>query len=357
MRIAQRPLFEALKRLTRVVPIKHALTVLTMVLLEVRNGLATLTTTDLEARLTFRLPAEGELTTCLPVKLLRDLVRPESARQAGEVVIEPAGDAKVRVEVAGAESKLASYVPLDFPDWPVAPGDFKPNVVWDGDLLRKSLDFVLPATSRDRTRPNLIAVFFDAGRLVATDGHRLHTNQLEPKLAKPLLLPSAAASILAQLTCDGPVNLSRAEGWCRFEGGNWVLASREMGPNTYPRVGQVIPDRDDAHSLVTLATGPLRKELLRLRRLVPKSNLKIILNGALTLAVQDEDTNQAVAVVHPLENSHQGQDLVIGVNPVLLLEALGGEDEVVQMGFGGTADPIRVDLPGGRLSVVMPVRL
>ncbi|HOX42936.1 MAG TPA: DNA polymerase III subunit beta [Myxococcota bacterium] len=356
MKVAQRPLYEALKELTRVVPIKHALTVLTMVLIEVRNGLATLTSTDLETRLTYRLPAEGELTTCLPVKLLRDLVKPESAKQNGEVVIEPMSDKQVRVEVAGAESRVACYVPLDFPDWPVAPGDFKPNVVWDGDLLRRSLDFVLPAVSHDKTRPHLGGVYFDSGRAVATDGHRLHWHALEPKLPKSLLLPGAAASILAQLACDGPVNLSRAEGWSRFEGGNWVLMSKEMD-GTYPHYTQVVPGANEATSVILLPSAPIRRELQRLKRLAPKANVKVTLNGALSLSIQDHDANQATAVIKPTENSHTGKDLVIGVNPAYLVEALGTADETVRVGFGDAIDPVRIDLPGGRLSIVMPVRL
>ncbi|HOX57863.1 MAG TPA: DNA polymerase III subunit beta [Verrucomicrobiota bacterium] len=357
MKVAQRPLHEALRQLTRVVPAHHALPILTTVLIAARNGIVELTATDLETRLVYRLPAEGELTACLPVRLLRDLTKPESARTASAVIIEPAGDSQVRVEVAGAESRVACYVPLDFPDWPVAPGDFKPNVVWDGDLLQRSLDFVLPATSRDRTRPNLIGVFFDAGSVVATDGHRLHQHALEPKLPKSLLLPTAAAEVLARLAGDGPVNLSRAEGWCRFEAGPWTLLSKEMDSSAYPRVGQVIPDRDDAHSAVLLPTAPIRRELQRLRRLAPKANVKVTLNGALSLSIQDHDANQATAVIKPTENSHTGKDLVIGVNPAYLLEALGTVDETVRVGFGDNVDPVRIDLPSGRMAVVMPVRL
>ncbi|HOX44562.1 MAG TPA: DNA polymerase III subunit beta [Myxococcota bacterium] len=356
MKVAQRPLYEALKELTRVVPIKHALTVLTMVLIEVRNGLATLTSTDLETRLTFRLPAEGELTACLPVKLARDLVKPESSRKTGFVAIDSISDKQVRIEVAGAESRVACYDPVEYPSSPLAPGDFKPCVIWDGDLLRKSLDFVLPAISYDKTRPHLGGVYFDSGRLVATDGHRLHWHALEPKLPKSLLLPGAAASILAQLASDGPVCLARAEGWCRFEGGNWVLMSKEMD-GTYPHYTQVVPGANEATSVILLPTAPIRRELQRLRRLAPKANLRVTLNGSLTLAIQDHDANQAVAVIQTLENSHIGPDLVTGLNPAYLLEALGSADETVRLGFGDAIDPVRIDLPGNRLVVIMPVRL
>jgi len=357
MRIGRRALYEALKNLSRVAPTKFAVEVLTGVLIAAKNGIAELTATDLETRLVYRLPAEGELSACLPVKLLRDLVKPESARQAGEVVIEPVSEQQVMVNAGGAESRLNCFVPSQFPDWPVAPGDFRPCVIWDGGRLRDALEFVLPAVSRDPSRPGLRGVYFDAGRIVSTDGHRLHWHALEPKLPKQLLLPGAAAGVLMQLTGDDSVALARAEGWVRIEGGNWSLAAKEMD-TTYPQYTRVVPGQNEATSVILLPTALARREVQRLKRVAPKANIKVRLNGALTLAVQDYDNNQAEAVIQPLENSHKGEDLVTGLDPAYLLDALGKADETARVGFGSSAaDPVRIDLAGGRMAVVMPVRL
>jgi DNA polymerase III sliding clamp (beta) subunit (PCNA family) len=61
--------------------------------------------------------------------------------------------------------------------------------------------------------------------------------------------------------------------------------------------------------------------------------------------------------VVPLENDHVGEDLVLGVAPAYLIDALGKDVRPVRLNLGGALDPLVVRHDDGRLAVVMPMRV
>jgi DNA polymerase III sliding clamp (beta) subunit (PCNA family) len=61
-------------------------------------------------------------------------------------------------------------------------------------------------------------------------------------------------------------------------------------------------------------------------------------------------------VVPVVASNHQGDDLVLGVNPTYLKDALT-RNETFEMSCTGPTDAVRLDLGGDRVAVVMSFRL
>jgi len=92
---------------------KSSLPILSAVLLEHSEGMLTLTATDLEAAIRYRVYRgdSDEWRACVPVHKLADLIR----EQGGEPILRPGEYHKLVIETASGELEISGMDPSDFP--------------------------------------------------------------------------------------------------------------------------------------------------------------------------------------------------------------------------------------------------
>jgi len=362
MYLDRHALSDALCTLTRVAPSNGALPILRCVRLDAADAVLTLTATDLDQRLTAELPAETpqHLTACLPAKMLLNVVRPERKADTGTVEIEPVGDNVFSVRVDGVNTKLHGLGPDDFPAV-LAPSslDWSMAAVWPAEQLRESLGFILPAISKDETRPVLNGAYLNGDIIAATDGHRLHRAPLPGTLDEPMVVPRAACETLHRLLADADqVVVARAEEWLKLRVGHWTLETRLID-GEFPDVNQVIPARRGLPLNLTLDTKVFDKALARITKLsCGEKRLKLTVNGSVTLTTWEGSDGEAEIEVAPLASNHAGdEDFVTGFDGSYLRDALKAGNGTVDCGFNEALMPMRMDGEDGKIAVVMPMRV
>ncbi len=354
MRVDRQDLYNVLKELSCMT----TRSTVADVLLEAKDGILSLTTTDLTARLSCELPAEGnDLTACLPAKLLAMLVKPEGKGSAGEVAFGVEGD-KITVTLDGVKTHLPASDPTIFP------AKFSTDERWslvgqhDAPLLHDALSWVLPAVSTDITRKHLNSVFIDQKVVVATDGHRLHLAPSPLCLDEPLLIPSnSAATLMRMLKQEDQALMARYKSellWVRC--GSWELITKLMDEE-FPPYNHVIPDRDTQNCQVVFDSNALSKAITQVMKLSEQGSIRLCINGAVTLSPGGSTLGDVDVIVPTVQNNHIGNDLALGVDGKYLAMGVPRGNELVELSLSGSLDPLRIDLSGEKLAVIMPMRL
>jgi DNA polymerase-3 subunit beta len=355
MQILKQELSAALRELTRVAPNRPHVPILAHVVLGAENNTLTLRATDLDLHLTAELPCEGDLApTCLPLKPLAALAKPESKKDTGVVTIDLDGEI-AQITADGVTSKLAALPAGDFPA-SIPVDDLSLVALWPAAGLRAALGYVLPAASNDVTRPHLCGVNLEGARVAATDGHRLHRAELPSAIADGMFLPTAAAAILLRtLTGEGQVVLARTESHLRARCGVFTLDAR-LGDVEFPDVDQVVPSLLSMPTRLMVEADAVRKAMARIGKLTDRGGFKMTVNGAVRISAGTEDgsTEFELPVV---SNTHEGEDLVIGFAAKYVADAVNGSSGAAELHLGRSLDPLRVDVADGRLAVVMPMRM
>ena len=193
LKAPQRELLKLLKPLLALAKAKTTLPILSFVLLNLRDGLMTATTTDLNHHMVlqaeFEDPKAADGEVCLSAKRLFDTIAgmPTDA----DVTLSEGANHWVTVSATKANgkptrTKLGGMHADEYPTIPKAPkGD---TIHVTGAVFFELLKRVAYCTSNDENRPNMQGVFFrilegDEGILEAqaTDGHRMAWNtQVDP---------------------------------------------------------------------------------------------------------------------------------------------------------------------------------
>jgi DNA polymerase III sliding clamp (beta) subunit (PCNA family) len=132
----------------------------------------------------------------------------------------------------------------EFPELPVIEGE-----KIDVPDLSPKLKKVFPAICQDQVRYALMCAYFDfkAGKLVATDGFRLHMEDIALADTEPLALPRAAAAILTKHPSPGTFTIAENGVSCDLAGG--VMTIRPMSVN-YPDYRNILNDYPCEEKLV-----------------------------------------------------------------------------------------------------------
>jgi len=356
MKVNRTALSTALRDLVRLVPTKPHIPILSNVRLRATNGALEITATDVDTFLTAVLPCEGDIDICLPAKTLAAVVKPEGKAVAADVVdIEALAPTTVSVAVDGLSTRLAALPPDDFPVPPPI-DDISLVAVWPAADLRAAISYVLPAVSNDLTRPHLCGVCLRDNLAATTDGHRLHAAPLPSPVAEPIFLHTSAALALERaLAAADHAVLARHEDVLCVRCGNWSLTTH-LKSDIFPPVDQVVPALISMPTRIEVEPKMLAKALGRVARVSSSRMVKMTVNGVVTLSTSDIDLGDAETVVPVISNSHTGEDLVTGYNAAYLTDAIADTTSVT-LSLCRPLDPLRVDSDGGRIAVVMPVRV
>lgn len=230
----------------------------------------------------------------------------------------------------------------------------------DGAAFLSAVRRVLPAVSRDGTRPSLQGILFDAEgetlRLVATDGYRL--NLLDTDLpitlfGKPVVVPGRALTELARVKVS-EVAIAADDNQVTFTTPGLTVTSRLIEA-AYPPYRQLIP-ADERTTVLTLDKESTLGAIKRVSLLADAKSHAVVLELDWTgarLVVNGE----VGAASEQLDAQYNGDELRVGFNARYLTETLDSvTTESVSFTFDGALRPI-LARDGGYLGLLMPVKI
>jgi DNA polymerase-3 subunit beta len=325
----KKALSEALHSVSRAVANKSTLPILSNVLLEVKEGMLKLVTTDLEMGLTCSIPLdrfeEGAVT--VPEKILQDVVG--GLGDTNDVTV--SDDERSMLTVTAGKSRYTIHG-LPATDYPLLPqvnsnisikvksGDFK-------DLIKK----VIFAVSTDEGRAVLTGCFlnWDGVMLtaVATDTHRLAAKRVtangEMVEAVSIVVPERSMNELMRLLNVGDeyVEIHISENQVKFVFAHISMVSRLI-EGTFPPFERVIPAQTDLTKRLVINREELLDAVRRANVVASKENNKIVIKAEenkLSITARTGDIGEANEEIDVLL---EGDPIEIGFNADFLRDVL-----------------------------------
>ena len=269
MTISKSLLLEVTNRLRAVPPTNATLPCLGCVRITRNESGTSFHATDLEVNLSVEIPdppSPNELARKLrALRLARescDILVPsstldrcaKSADKGTDLTITPskAGGAQITYQQGGITASVPAQAPnsVEFPEWPGKPkGDLPPTDPVPFSRQLAAIRRAEPAISQDATRYVLNGILWNtAGHIVATDGRRLHLEDVPPaphdviipEKALRFIEPEMRASIRCKLEAKNRT-APYAIMFCAEIGGLTVRLHTKLVEGNYPNYMQVVP--------------------------------------------------------------------------------------------------------------------
>ena len=323
-----------LQMVTSVVGARKTMPILQNVLIEAKDGLVRLTTTnlDLGARCSVKADIETEGSITLPVKEIGRIVR-ELADI--EVSVEVSDLAKATISTRGSIFNVVGMDSKEFPPLPELEG--KKEFTLEKKEIISMLKSVSYAQSVNEERYMLKGVFFQFGKdklsLVATDGRRLAVTTRDMKVGEDyegeFILPSLTVSEMEKLPDIGTkINISFTDRQVAFElkvenedetlGGfkETVYLVSKVVEGKYPNYKQVIPKDDFNHAFIE---RELMQECVHRAALVSEEKVTLRIKPG-----EMEITGQSVVgdACESMPINYDGEEAAVSFNPRFLLDPL-----------------------------------
>ncbi|WP_440054609.1 DNA polymerase III subunit beta [Pseudoalteromonas sp. T1lg65] len=363
--ISREQFLKPLMQVSGAIERKHTLPILSNVLLEVKDGVLSMTGTDLEIELVASVvlenPTENSKIT-LPAKKLQDICK--SLPDSSEIILS-SQEHQLLLTSGQSRFSLTTLAAEDFPNLEQ----------WQGEveftLTRLELRRLLEAThfsmANQDVRYYLNGMSFEVDnneiKAVATDGHRLAIAQktLPESLAtqRQLIIPRKGVQEIMRLlpADDELVTIQFGANHIRLSDSEFIFTSK-LVDGRFPDYRRVLPRGGD--KLVTANREWLRSAFQRVSIL---SNEKFrgvrlnLSNGMLKISANNPEQEQAEETV---EVGYQGEDLEIGFNVSYLLDVLNTlktEDVQFTLLDSNSSALIEGVSDDDAMYVVMPMRL
>ena len=359
-------LLRPLQLVTGVVARRQTLPVLANLLVVARDGMLSITGTDLEVELVASaagVTIADEGATTIPARKLADIWR--SLPEGAEVMVQVEGD-RATVRSGRSRFTLSTLPARDFPKVEGGPGDVE--VRMPPSDLKRLLDQVSFCMAQQDVRyflnGMLLEVTRDHIRTVATDGHRL------AMCTAPTGVPGVDRRVQAIVPRKGVLELGRlldgddesvlvhvGTNHLRVSAGPYTLTSK-LVDGKFPEYEKVVPrrsercmsgDRESLRQAFNRASILSNEKYRGIRLILDQEQVTIQANNP-----EQEEAEEEVSV------DYEGAELEIGFNVSYLLDVLNAmHSSQVELELGDSnSSAVMVD-PEARqaLYVVMPMRL
>ena len=366
--VSKKEFFDALQKVIGVVPPKTTISILTCILLDLRNGKLSLTGTDLEISITTTLDVDGneEGSVAIPAKILVEIVRelPDVP-----LTIFSEADNKVTIKTDKGEYKLATQPREDFPQISVEEGELAFQL--DAGLLGRMADQTMFAVSADELRPALTGINMELMpgeiRFVATDGHRLakitvQNGMLQEDVRRNLIIPTKTLHLLLRnLQQNAAVGIQIGEDHIVFTLERAVVYSKLIS-GTYPNYERVLPKDNDKTLQVNREQliASLRRVAIFSSSLTHQVRLMI---AADEMTIRSEDLEFGAEAREVIPATFNGEWLQIGYNSTYLMDVLRhleGEEVLFELKDATSAALLKpVEKREGEeiIMLLMPIRI
>lgn len=343
---------------------RHTIPILSNVLIQVRDGHARLTGTDLEVELVSTCDIatgdEGEVT--VPAKKLVDIVR---SLPDGALVEFSASADKATIKSSRSKFTLATLPAEDFPnidDW-----DSDIQLVTSQSILKDLMDRTHFSMANQDVRYYLNGMLFETDtnilRTVATDGHRLAMSSCEiaqPNLTgRQVIVPRKGVMELLRLLedDDSEVKVAIGNNHIRVETRGICFTSK-LVDGRFPDYRRVLPQGGD--KVVVADRDILKQACMRASILSNEKYRGVRVNlssGEMCLTANNPEQESAEEVI---EVDYQGDSLEIGFNVSYLIDVLNtvqGSQVKLTLSNPDASGLVEDNEDDSALYVVMPMRL
>ncbi len=353
-------LIKGIQTVQNIISQRTNLPILSYVLVETRGSEIYLTTTDLDIGITHKVTAiiEEPGNVILPAKKFGDIIRefPEKT-----INIYTKKNNLTVIENQQCQFKLMGLPYEEFPK--ISKITNQEVIQLNQDELKEMLSLVSFAVSYDETRYILNGILCQINKgvihLVATDGKRLafYQKKLSQEINKSIEIIISIKTIQElnrNLTENGEVFLGVGNNQVLFDLGKTQIVSRLI-EGEFPDYKQVIPP--PAHSKIRIHRERFLLAIKRASLLATHDYQAIKLEVFKNKVVITKSTPNMGESYEELTCEYTGKDMVIGFNPVYLIDVLKTlKDEMVEFEVIDSEKPgvIRSD---GYIYIILPMRL
>ena len=339
---------------------KTTMPIMQNVKIENSDNIATLTYTNGEQELTYRLPAASNEYESFTVELkkLRDRVSQYDKDSDVKIKFD---EEKLKASISCGRSKITinGLPSSEYPDSMVA-SNFN-NVTFDGAELKHALAMVKMAQGQNDVRVYLNGVlvnFADSScSVVATDGHRLHIAgvQIDTELNQSCIIPASAIAPLHKFLDAGEVTVRISTNHIRISDEESSIQTTLID-GKYPNWKAVIPKANNGKLTYNAAelTNAIKGALVTSNEKF-KGVKMITSNAATTIESNAPDGTSSEDVVECAMTDID--EITIGVNGAYMLDALSsinGSNINIMVKDSNSAMLIK---EGNYMAVVMPMKL
>lgn len=353
-------LLKALLRVNSIIGSRSMLPILGNVMIKAEGGLLSLTTTDLEIRISTSIEAvvdeAGETTA--PARKLAALI---GCFVGADVAFEINENHHMKIKCGSSNFTLLGLATADFPEVV----SFQPV----RELKIKEIDFkrmlnaisyaVSPDDSRKVLTGILLSIRDNAATLVATDGKRLAVQEKNLEIVDGVngdsIIPLKAANEVKRLLDgDAVLTIKVGEKQCSFESGNFLLITKLIEGN-YPNYRQVIPA--SFSQSIEIDSAKLLGKIETVSQVLSDSSAYIVLNfneNKLKLQASSSEVGEGSDIV---EIEYTGSPIDFSFNPNFLADPLKFcEVDKIRIKMNDSYNPVAIEGNEGFLYVIMPIR-
>ncbi|MDD5477289.1 MAG: DNA polymerase III subunit beta [Candidatus Omnitrophica bacterium] len=354
-------LVNAIQTVQNIITTKSALPILSNVLIEVQSGVLKLTATDLDIGITCVIPVDmqepGAIT--IPAKRFSDIVK---EFPLDIISVTTKKNNQVLIDSDMCQFKIMGLAKEEFPKLP----EFKDKKVIkiNQGVLKQILALTAFAVSFDETRYVLNGILFKISKgiltLVATDGKRLAITERKITMAESdvevsMIIPIKTIQELNRnLKDEGELSLVVSSNQALFDLGSVAVVSRLI-EGEFPDYKQVIPAASENKMKVERQQFLLAVKRAALLATPDYQAVKLeVFKNKLVISKSTPDVGE---FHEELAVEYQGKELVIGFNPVYLMDVLKNlNEETVSLELTDAEKPgvIRIS---GYVYIVLPMRL
>ncbi|MDA9210995.1 DNA polymerase III subunit beta [Methylophilaceae bacterium] len=364
IKIDRELLLRPLATVSGIVEKRHALPILSNLLLEGNQGKLTFTATDLEMQISTHIKTEiaDDFQITISAKKLFDITRALPDESKMDIQIE---ESKVLVKAKKSRFNLQTLPPKDYPvmkkeekdtvDLKLSQKEFK--------TLLKQVDFAMAQQDiRYYLNGLLIEVKDNNINIVGTDGHRLSFTSLKlknPTHPAQVIVPRKTIVELTKLLNDteDQLEISFTKNQVNFKFNEIDLITKVID-GKFPDYSRVIPQ---GHNNVfnvdrsLLLDSMLRASILSndkyrgIRMVLEEGNLKLVSNNSEQEQAEEE-----------LEINYKGEKIDIGFNVTYLIDVLTNiQSDKLTIAFNDSSSSCLVTIPDNEKYkyVVMPMRI
>ena len=351
---------KALSHVSTIIGVRSMLPLLGNVLIEADNGIVTLTTTDLEMRITTSVESEivAAGKTTLPARKLVSLI----GSMTGEKVTFDVNDQdQAQLSCGTGRFRLLGLAASDFPE---AAGfeTVREIKVKEGDFKRM-ISHVAYAACSDDSRKVLTGVLLSVRdsnmTLVTTDGKRMAMQEATPEECSggdgdSIIAIKTMSEVRRLLEGDRVMTIRIGEKQCEFSIGNFTLNAKLI-EGSYPNYRQVIPA--SFNCTVDIPAAALLSRIEAVSLVLSENSSFIVMdfeNNKLKLAASSAEVGDAS---DEIDVEYSGDAFNVSFNPVFLADPLKATDaEMVRFKLNDSVNPVAIEAGEGFLYVIMPIR-
>lgn len=323
-KVNSKVLEKLLAKIIPAVPTRTPMPILENFLFEIKDGLLTVSATDLEIALisSLNVAADENIRMVIPAKLLYDIIK---SLDESQLLFQTESNQKLKIKTDNGIYNLSYSSPEDFPSIPTVVKE--KEILLNGNDLKKAIDQTSFAISKEDMRPAMTGTLFEFTeeglRFVTTDGHRLVkflNKAVKSNKAEQYIVPERAINVLSKLLTDSDVQIYLSKSNIAFRIGDLEFISRLIGEK-YPAYNSVIPleneyflkvKKNDIHSTI-------KRMLLFSVNTSKQVKFSIGLNN---LEISAEDIDHGSNAKENLFCEYKGEPMDIGFNTGYINEIL-----------------------------------